>query len=342
MRVRCFVGKSIQLSFLGASLAGMFGQPDCEVTLQFVDWIDDPQSIAIDIDGTRLVIEVHDQCDKWCLPLLEWCDVYAKRDIDPEVTTPLQHKIVPFGMNVACHSRRSAFAVLQAIAAAIPSGYRPRLMDLYRYLVSPHWQDLEQSPIQPVRNNILFQTRVWEPSGAPNDEIINEERVALLRALKAEFKHRLVGGLVPTPYALTHYPDLVTTSPTRQPQFIHWAKQHAIAIYSRGLFGSIAFKMVEFLASSKCIVSEPIRYTLPAPLVHLAEFTSPETCIAQCQDLLSNPAPLVAQRRESSWDYYNQHIRVPTAMRHLIEIVRQRGPSSRSATDFAFPTPPSP
>jgi hypothetical protein len=328
MRLRCYVGKSIQLNFAGYSLAGLFSQPDCNATLEVVDWIDDPQSIAIEADGARLVLEVHDQSDKWCLPLLEWCDVYAKRNIDPAITTPLQHKIVPFGMNVACHSRRSALAVLSAIAAAFPSGFRPRPKDIYLYLVTPHWRDLEYHPDLPVNGNVLFQTRVWEPSDAPNDEGINDERIALLRALRVEFKHRFAGGLVHTSYSRKHYPELLTDVSTRQPQYIQWAKQHGVAVYSRGLFGSTAFKMPEYLAASKCIVADRIRYELPAPLAHMPAYDSPEACVVQCQNLLSKPS-LMREQRHASWEYYNKYLRPPTAMRRLLDLALLRKSLSR-------------
>src|SRR5580692_5920813 len=141
MRVRCYIGKSVQLPFAGYALAGLFSQPDCKTTLQIVDWVADKQCMAVEIDGARLAIEVFDQSDQWDLQMLEWCHVYAKRNIDPRYTTPLGHKIVPFGMNVACHSRRSALAVLAAIARVFPAGFRPKRDDLYRYLVTPHWKD---------------------------------------------------------------------------------------------------------------------------------------------------------------------------------------------------------
>jgi len=322
MRVRCYIGKSAQLSFAGNTLAGLYSQPDCKVTLQIVDWVKDPQSIALDVDGTHMLIEVFDQSNEWDLELLEWCDVYAKRNIDPRFTTPLQSKIVPFGLNMTCQSRRSALAVLAAIAAAFPSGFRPDLSDLYRYLVTPRWKNFEYSPDLPVNDNILFQTRVWEPVDAPGDEGINEERVALLRALRAEFKHRVVGGLVPTKFAKLHYPELTTDAPTRQPQYIQWAKQHGIAVYSRGLFDSIAFKMPEYLAASRCIVRDPIGQVLPAPLDFMSEYSSPEACVVHCQNLLANPQRMKDQRK-CSWDYYSKYVRTPTAIRRLLDIARQ-------------------
>src|SRR5580692_725260 len=133
MRVRCYIGKSVHLSFVGCTLAGLFDQPGCKTSLQIVDWVEDKHCIAVDVDGARLVIEIFDQSDIWDLRLLEWCDVYAKRNIDPNITTPL------------------------------PSGYRPELSDLYRHLVTPRWKNFEHGPDLPVTDTILYQTRVWEP-----------------------------------------------------------------------------------------------------------------------------------------------------------------------------------
>jgi hypothetical protein len=322
MRVRCYVGRSVQLSYLGHSLAGLFDQPDCSVTLEIVDWVGDAQCIAIDVDGTRLVIEVYDQTDLWNLELLDWCDVYAKRNIDPLRAGPMAHKVIPYGMNLASHSKRSVLAVLAAMAAAFPSGFRPRLSAIYCYVVTPHWMDFEHDPSMPVEDEILYQTRVWDPVDSAEDTSINDERIALLRALRAEFKHRLVGGVVPNDYARRKYPDLITRIPSRHRQYISSAKRPAIAIYSRGLFGSIAFKMPEYLAASKCIVSDPITNLLPSPLSHVLQYSSAEECVARCQAALSS-RDLIRYQRERSWSYYKEHVRCPTAIRRILDIAKQ-------------------
>ncbi len=144
----------------------------------------------------------------------------------------------------------------------------------------------------------------------------------MLRALREEFGHRLVGGVVPNDYARVNYPDLISRIPSRHRQYISSAKRPAIAIYSRGLFGSIAFKMPEYLAASKCIVSDPIRNLLPAPLTHVLQYSSVDECVARCQEALSD-RELMRYQRECSWSYYNKHVRCPTAIRRLLDIAKR-------------------
>ena len=304
--IECYIAENIDLFLLGQTLAGLYEQPQA-VKLRRAKWITNPISLALEVDGLKIAIELSDHSNLWEIPLLEWCDVYAKRNIDARHVTPLQHKIIPFGLMMASHSRRSMAAALAAIAGTLPRAPKTRLKAVYRYLATPHWKLFEHTPDQPVDNTILFQTRVWEPQESPGDEGINEQRVSLLRALKREFGSRVVGGIVPTPLAHKTYPDLITNMPCRQPQYIRWAKRPLIGIYFRGLFGAIAIKMAEYLAGSKCIVSEPIGNELIAPLDHISIYRSNEDCLEACERLLGNPSLAEFQRMES-WKYYQAHV----------------------------------
>jgi len=172
-----------------------------------------------------------------------------------------------------------------------------------------------------VDNTILFQTRVWEPHDAPGDEVINEERIALLRALKREFGSRVIGGVVPTPFALKTCPEFITHQPCRQPQYIRWAKRPLIGIYSRGLYRSVAAKMAEYLAASKCIVSDPIDNQLSAPLDHISVYRSESECLEACDHLLSD-ASLAQFQRQQSWKYYEAHVAPRAHMASLLARAR--------------------
>jgi hypothetical protein len=304
--IECYIGENVDLFLLGQTLAGLYEQPQA-VKLRRVKWIKNPICVALDVDGLKIAIELSDHSDLWEMPLLEWCDVYAKRNINTRYSTALQKKIIPFGLLMASHSRRSMLAALAALAGTLPSASKSRLKAIYRYLATPQWKFFEHRPEQPVDTTILFQTRVWEPQESPGDEGINEQRVSLLRALKREFGSRVVGGIVPTPLAHKTYPDLITNMPCRQPQYIRWAKRPLIGIYFRGLFGAIAIKMAEYLAGSKCIVSEPIGNELIAPLDHISIYRSNEDCLEACERLLGNPSLAEFQRMES-WKYYQAHV----------------------------------
>ncbi len=321
MRVEFFCSDDIDLFYLGQTLAGLYAQPDTTVRVRRAGWIGHPLSAAIEFEGLKLAIDVSDHNDFFNQHLLEWCDVYAKRNINPRRDVALQHKIIPFGLVWACHSRRSLLAALGALAATLPRASKTRLREVYRYLVTPPWKAFEVHPSQPVDSAILLQTRVWEPEDAPGDEIINDQRISLLRALKKEFGQRLVGGVVPSEFASRHCPDLITTQPCRHPQYVKWAKKPLIGIYFRGLFDAIPIKMAEYLAASKCIVSEPIHNELVEPLDHNFVFRSNDECLQACERILSDPQ-LALAHRQHSWDYYNRQVRPDVHIAGLLKRAR--------------------
>lgn len=310
MKVTCLIGPAIDSYSAGRVFAGLYEQRGVTVDIQLADWITNEGSMALVINRRRIGIELDDQADRFDHVLLDWCDVYAKRSVSVHHTTLPDPRIVPLGLNCAGRSKRSLLRVLYALKRVLPSG--ANLHSLRRYVASPHWRAFEYGPYESVTETVLFQTRLWDPIEAPGDAIVNEERVQLLLDLKKAFGRRFVGGLMPNAYAREHYPALISQHPHRQPQYIAWAKRSAVGIYSRGLFGSVAFKMAEFLASSKCIVTEPIDHKLTASLHHASTFRSSDECIAHCELFLSNPH-LVRQAREMSWNYY-QHYVLPSAL----------------------------
>ena len=93
-----------------------------------------------------------------------------------------------------------------------------------------------------------------------------------------------------------------------------------IAVYSRGMRNSLAFKMSEYLAASRCIVGHAPRSELPQALepgTHFLPFETPEECVAQCEHLLSQPAEASAMRH-ANWSYYQAHVE-PAA--HLQDVL---------------------
>jgi hypothetical protein len=326
--IRCTIAPDADLVFMGRLLAGLYDQPGTRVSLRAAAWITLPYSMALEIDGLKIGIELSDHADFWDADLLAWSDVYAKRSLNPAHIGAQPAKVIPLGLHCAGHSDRGIASLLVAIAASGAKLNKQRLRAFYRAFATAHWRDFERSPEQPVTQAILFQTRVWDAVDTPGDAAINEQRVALLRSLRQHFGKRLVGGLVGNEYAMKHFPELVTTHPTRQPQYIRWAKAPAIGIYSRGLFGSIAFKMAEFMASSKCVISEPVANLTPGVLP-LSVYGSNDECVALCQDLLDGPE-LLAERRREAWRYYTEYVRPAALIANLLE--RARAKAQQRAT----------
>jgi hypothetical protein len=295
-------------------------QMDRDFTIARVPWITSSLALQVKVDGIRVGLELSDHSNVFANELLERCDIYFKRSYyGPDlinVSPSLRRKVVPFGLNYACCSKRSMIKMLRAIGVrTIPVG------SIYRAMVMPTWKAFEYGAAEQCDETILFQARLWAPEEAPGDSEVNIRRVALLRALRREFGERVVGGLVPTPYACEAYPDLLTNLPCRQPAYIRAAKQPLVGIYFRGLFDSIAFKLGEYLAASKCIVSEPIRNRLPVPMEngrHMLVFTSNEQCLSECERLLSSPR-LAQELRRTASEYYRTEVMPETHMRNIIK-----------------------
>jgi len=266
-----------------------------------------------------VVFDMLDRSSEWDLPGLDEADLYFKRSFhrpDVERLGPDRaRKVEPFGMNFLVCSPAStrwilAHAVLPELLASI-RGTRARLADRrveYRNLFgSPGLAVFEVPPGVPARQGVSFQTRVWTAGElGPESETLNEQRVEMVRALRRALGPRFSGGLVPTPLARERWPEWVSDAPTRRREHLRWMQGAVVAVYTRGLHHSTAFKLPEYLAASRCIVAEPIRNALPRPLVpgeHLLEFSSAEDCVARCTAVLDSPE-LQRRLRQAAWEYW--------------------------------------
>ena len=294
----------------------------------------------VEAGGTEraLVLDMLDRSSEWDLPGLDEADLYFKRSFhrpDVERLGPERaRRVEPFGMNFLVRSASStrwvlAHAVLPELLASV-RGAGARLADRrveYRnFFGSPGLAAFEVPPDVPAPERVAFQTRVWTRGElGPESEALNEQRVEMVRALRRALGPRFSGGLVPTPLAREKWPEWVSDAPTRRREHLRWMQGAVVAVYTRGLHHSTAFKLPEYLAASRCIVAEPVRNALPRPLVpgeHLLEFSSAEECVARCVAVLDAPE-LQARLRQAAWEYWtaegHPEERVERCLARLVE-----------------------
>jgi hypothetical protein len=266
-----------------------------KVVLRKTDAVGGHAMVRVESGGRKFLVDLWDHSNGWDEPGLAWCDVYLKRSL-----AAAREKVVPFGMNYGGRG------TLSALQAARVRGDLRKAVDLMR---RPHWKDYENPPEGRFEDVVLLQTRLWDEEECPGDTGINEERVELVSALKAGLGDRFRGGLIDNALARKMAPQLIANGPTKQRDYVRWQMSAKVAVYTRGLFGSVGFKMAEYLASSKCIVSEPISCVFPTPLVdgkHLTVFRDTKECIELCR------AALMAgrDRQRDAWSYYSEHVRL--------------------------------
>lgn len=277
-------------------------------------------------DTRELAIDLFDQSDKFRTSVLERCDVYFKRSYysrDLAVLEPaLRAKVRPFGLNFAGRTAGSTRSVIAHTAVGKLLRESAGIWTLYNYLCLPLLSEYERSTADPLEPSVVFQTRVWAPDQtAPGEhELLNGFRVALVHALREAFGEQFRGGLVPTSYARSLYPESLTPLPSRRRQYVAMSAGNLIGVYTRGLHQSTAFKLAEYLAAAQCIVSEVPRNELPVPLqpgVNFLPFTTAEECVAACQRLLTD-SELAQRMQRANHEYYRQHVEPSANMMRVI------------------------
>lgn len=136
--------------------------------------------------------------------------------------------------------------------------------------------------------------------------MVNAERISLVRALKEGLQQSFVGGIIDSPYAHKICPDLISREASNPAGYIALMRGTAIGVSMRGLDNSTPCKIAEYLAMSRCVVSQPLRHELPVPLregIELHTFRNDAEAVQVCQRLLQNPDHVQASR-QAAHDYF--------------------------------------
>ncbi len=292
----------------------------------------DPMVVCVDIDARlRIAIDLRDG-EGISQPIIDRVQCYLKRAFSADETARLpasQAQLVqPFGLNYGCRSAASTVRVLAVLGWPLLGEGRSGWQRLRQYLLTPPPTGFEQHPDVPVEPLIAFQTRLWAPEevAAGEAEALNPDRVAVVRALRAAFGRQFVGGLVPTRFALEHYPHDVTPHSSKYAEYLAIKKRCLISVYTRGVEHSLAFKLGETFAASQCLVSVPLKYQLPSPLEngrHYLLFNTPDECVAACRRLLDDPA-LAQSMRRANHAFYRDEVEPAAHVQQVLTRVGER------------------
>lgn len=289
----------------------------------------------------ELFLDTH---DSWELDptALHHSTLYFKRSLDPSrVPVQFAGKVRPLGLNYEVRAdgfdRHEAYReimlrgsgarrvralcdfLLRVGLASINCGNRPTVTLLTRR------PELVHAP------SVLFMARVWDPKEIADHSLdriqqreeLNEMRARCIRTLRRTFGTQFFGGLEHTPFAVKTYPDLLIPDPalSSKRKYIQLVRRYPICIATAGLHGSNGWKLAEYVALSRAIISEPLRYTVTGnflPAQNYLEFRSPEECESQVSGLLRN-SDLRDSMMERNSEYYQTYLRPDRLVDHLIE-----------------------
>ena len=264
--------------------------------------------------------------------LLNRCNLLFKRSFDREKNAMLcaPQKVRPTPPNF--------LVTLPGNPAHLPAPCDPRrekLKKLVRMLPNTAYANrhvlqgnLFAPPVLSAQPKILFLARLWDPAGefpgqltdamAEERRRINESRAACIRLLRREFGDRFCGGVMPSPFTAREYADVVADDPsrTRKDAYLAFMKTFDIHVSTMGLHGSTGWKFAEYLAASKAVVCEPLRYESAGGLadgVHYLSFTDADSCVRNVQSLLDDDTRM--RMMENNHRYAESYLRCKAFVR---------------------------
>ena len=191
--------------------------------------------------------------------------------------------------------------------------------------------DISNFEYLPVSQNkepkILFLTRLWNPGTLQKDKLtdtelyetnirelheINTVRAQSIIECKKLFGKQFTGGLFCDSYSVEKFPELVVSGQVSSKEsYLKTVKQSDICIATTGLHKSTGWKMGEYVAAARGIITEKINFDLPG------NFSSPANYLEfnNVQQLLDNVSLLLDNRdmlREmmlNNYKYYNLYVR---------------------------------
>jgi hypothetical protein len=187
-------------------------------------------------------------------------------------------------------------------------GYKPRVLGM------------EASAEPNAEPRVLFLAATYDPHDDPGrapDKIedrmsIDETRARCIRLLKDELGERFTGGFEDSAFARKRYPDLIVPeSLTAQASYIETMRSHPICVATTGLHGSIGWKLAEYVAFSKAILTERLLYSVPGdfgPDRNYIEFASPDDCAAAATRLVED-RDLRQRLMLNNAAYYREYVR---------------------------------
>ncbi|HXM36052.1 MAG TPA: hypothetical protein VN920_12745 [Pyrinomonadaceae bacterium] len=254
-------------------------------------------------------------------------DCYFKRSYQPSrVPDSLKAKVFSLGLNYPLYSAESD-TLEQERRSAFEQGWS-NAEPLFRPMV----ENMHSAPTSLQDPGVLFITRAWDPADNPDrsDEKmaeriqINETRARCVELLRQEFGDFFLGGFLHTDYAVRNYGQALLQDNGISPKanYTGLLKRYPVCVATTGLHESIAWKMGEYVAFARAIVSERLNFQLPGDFTageNYLEFDEPKQCVAAVHKLLSD-AGLRYGMMKRNYKYYLTYLRPDALIRRTLDI----------------------
>ena len=261
-------------SFYYEGLRTVFGEKNIQFSYKPFPSLP-PDCMAFIIEGPsrkKILIDAYDGANITNFAGLDWCDIHGKVN--------LVSSIVPE------EYRKKSVAIGPSFPVRIWSWLRTGWLSIRNYGFNVHgvrgvrlhlanyrWQYKFRLPLNDftpgtsLDNYIFFSSTIWTEEEAPGT---NQRRAIFLDVCKSIKQLSFEGGFSPTavPDLASRYGMHFASKRFSLHQWLDNTRRSAVVFYTPAVWLSHTFKLAEFLALGKAIISTAISRDLPAPLIH--------------------------------------------------------------------------
>lgn len=207
--------------------------------------------------------------------IYDWCDVYASVNAN-FAKTPGRAKLVSLVPSFGVKVWNTGGTVLRALSNAIhyqrivhDQKLKTFLGNYKRLLDRPFYTDLTPEPSR--SDYVFFCSTLWyNDEYNQNDRKVNARRANFIRVCKGIGSIHFEGGFVPQQGRSSSelFADCLSATSYPYKTWLQKTKQSALVFNTPAFWDCHGWKLGEYLALGKAIISTPLSNDLPAPLTH--------------------------------------------------------------------------
>jgi len=262
-------------SYYIKGLQDYFGISNVEFnTSNFPDFYQHTFAVIVKSKGKTIKIVIDSRDANYIRPdELKWCDVYGKVNYHADAIPEEGHeKVIPIGPNFGI----KIWNLPQTIFKGLQNTIRFRKgISRKKELLANYWRQYNRLPLSdyftketPRRHYVFFMATIWK-----KEPQTNLFRSNYIRACKANPEITFEGGFAPRKDGDNPGFDGIITE-KRYPftEYLQKTKQSMMVFNTPAVFSCHGWKLGEFMAMGKAILSTAHHNVLPAPLtdgIHL-------------------------------------------------------------------------
>lgn len=276
----------------------------------------------------KIVIDYRDK-NTLNMDALTWADIYGKVNYNKAVLLESgdgsqNHKIVPIGPNFGIriwNNHQTFFNLIKNYlncSEELPVSLRDFMSGYNWQRKRPRYDSYKQSLSE--GDYIFFQSTLY--GKRENASQVNRLRAAFIRACKSTVSN-FEGGLLAKPQyqEFRIYKDVLAGKYFKPSEYLHKVKKSAVAFNTPAAWGCLGWKLGEFLALGKAIISTPLLNEMPFPFEHgkHVHFVHAEKDIKCAVEKVVNDRLYRQQLEQGARAYFDKYLSPEAVARRLIE-----------------------